>query len=234
MSTRALVVAVHDVEPRTLERCRAIRQWLAERGVDRVTLLAVPDMDGQPLEPGGSCAWWLRSRLSEGDAVAQHGLRHRRRWHGGPVRDWLADRQGGEAAEFVGMSERETAQAVDFGRALLLNAGVRPRGFVAPAYAYTRALRRTLESRFAWYGGLLAIHGARPRRSAALGLGTSTAFKRQTSPAVLRVGAQLPTPIVRIDVHPEDFGLPRHVAALDAALRRHRRRRPMTYDELVG
>ena len=233
VSGRVLVVAVHDVEPRTLERCRTIRDWLAERGIDRVTLLAVPDVDGQPLEPDGPCAQWLRLRVQEGDAIAQHGLRHRRRRRAGTVRDWVADRQGGDAAEFVGMSDRETEHAVDFGRALLRNAGVPPRGFVAPAYAYTRALRRTLERRFAWYGGLLAIHTTRPRRAAALGLGTSTAFKRRTSPAVMRLGARLPQRVLRVDVHPVDFELTTHVAALDAVLQRHRHRHAMTYDDLT-
>jgi hypothetical protein len=40
--------------------------------------------------------------------------------------------------------------------------------------------------------------------------------------------------LVRIDIHPADFGLPAHVATLDALLERVQRRVPATYDELVA
>jgi predicted deacetylase len=234
VKARTLAVALHDVEPGTLERCALIRQWLAERGVDRVTLLAIPHAGERKLEPDGACADWLRIRMSDGDAIAQHGMHHHRRHAASRSRDWLADRQGGDAAEFVGLTARETVDAVDAGRALLAAAGVEPRGFVAPAYAYTPALRRAVRSRFSWYGGLLAVQGARPLRVPAHGLGTSTTFKRRTSPAVLWIGSSLATTVVRLDVHPADFDHPRHIAALDGVLDRAAGRRPVTYDELTG
>jgi hypothetical protein len=234
VTARTLAIALHDVEPLTLDRCRFIRQWLADRGADRITLLAIPHAGPRALEPDGACADWLRARAAAGDAVAQHGMHHQRHRRAGPARAWLADRQGGDAAEFIGLTEQETADAVDAGRTLLTAAGLTPHGFVAPAYAYTRALRRALDSRYAWYGGLLGIHAARPLRTPAHGLGTSTDFKRRTSPALLRIGVSLPTSVVRLDVHPADFELPSHVSALDAALGRAHDRRPMTYDELAA
>jgi hypothetical protein len=81
---------------------------------------------------------------------------------------------------------------------------------------------------------LLAIHGRRLIPAPAHGLGSSTAFKRRTSPATLRTGARVQTKLLRLDVHPADFGLPGHIAALDAILRRVQRRSPATYDELVA
>ena len=39
---RRIAVAIHDVEPATFERCALIRDWLADHGVDRVTLLVIP------------------------------------------------------------------------------------------------------------------------------------------------------------------------------------------------
>lgn len=234
MTAPTLAVALHDVEPGTLERCRVIRQWLADRGAHRITLLAIPHAGARGLEPDGACADWLRARAAAGDAIAQHGMHHRRQRHAGPVRAWLADRQGGDAAEFVGLTEQETADAVDAGRSLLTAAGLTPNGFVAPAYAYTPALRRALRSRYAWYGGLLGIHAATPLRTPAHGLGTSTDFKRRTSPALLRIGTRLPTRILRLDVHPADFELTAHVSALETALRQAHDRRPMTYDELAA
>ena len=234
MKARTLAVALHDVEPGTLERCALIRQWLAERGVDRVTLLAIPHAGERKLEPDGACADWLRIRMSDGDAIAQHGMHHHRRHAASRSRDWLADRQGGDAAEFVGLNAQQTAHAVGAGRALLAAAGLQPHGFVAPAYAYTPHLRRTLRSRFAWSAGLLTVQGARPLRVPAYGLGTSTTFKRRTSPAILRTGGVLSIRVLRLDVHPADLDHPRHIAALDDVLGRAAGRRPVTYDELAA
>jgi len=162
-------------------------------------------------------------------------MHHRRSRRAGLARDWLADRQGGDAAEFVGLEPQQAIAAIEDGRALLHAAGISPRGFVAPAYAYTCVLRRELRRSFDWYGGLVAIHGPRPVLALANGLGSSTAFKRRASPAVLRVGARLPTKVLRVDVHPADFELPDHVGALDTLLRRSSSsRQPATYDELTG
>src|ERR1700722_4196998 len=41
-------------------------------------------------------------------------------------------------------------------------AGIERRGFVAPGYAYTPALKRTLGERFHWWAALLGLHRAHP------------------------------------------------------------------------
>jgi Uncharacterized protein conserved in bacteria (DUF2334) len=234
MTRPVLAVSLHDVESQTLDRCRLIRHWLLNRGIDRVTRLAIPCGSGGDLGPEDACATWLRERTAAGDAVAQHGMHHRRSKRASRTRDWLANRQGGAAAELVGLTPQQTIAAIDGGRALLHAAGLQPRGFVAPAYAYTSALRRELRHRFDWYGGLLMVSGRRPLRTPAHGLGSSTDFKRRTSPTMLRAGTSVPARVLRIDVHPADFDLPRHVAALDAVVRRSSRRQPMTYDDLTS
>jgi hypothetical protein len=43
-----LAVAIHDVEPRSSARIRAIREWLLDRGVARVTLLVIPAAELHP------------------------------------------------------------------------------------------------------------------------------------------------------------------------------------------
>jgi predicted deacetylase len=232
--TSRLAVCLHDVSPRTLRRCQDIRSWLARRGVDRATLLVIPCEAGTPLAPDGDAAAWLRGTAAAGDVVAQHGLHHRRSRACSAWRDWIADRQGGAAAEFVGLDAAETAFALAEGRHILMNAGLSAAGFVAPAYAYTPQLRRELRRRFDWYAGVLAIHARRETIHApAHGLGTSTRLKRQTSALVLRAGARMPTSVRRVDVHPADFDLPRHVEALDRVLR-PQSRRCVTYDQIAA
>jgi predicted deacetylase len=115
-------------------------------------------------------------------------------------------------------------------------AGVCPRGFVAPAYAYTRTLRRELDSGFDWWAGLVRVHANGSSLTApAHGLGVSGPFKRLLSPHTAWLGTRVaPGQVLRIDVHPADFDHPRHVRALERMLRVARGRSMVTYDELVA
>jgi predicted deacetylase len=75
---RALAVTLHDIEPRTFDRVREIRRWLAAHRVDRVTLAVIPAADLHPIGTRAPLlASWLRAQVARGDAIAQHGLRHR-------------------------------------------------------------------------------------------------------------------------------------------------------------
>ena len=236
VTRRRIAVAVHDVEPRTFERVVAIRKWLLARGIDRATLLVVPAARLHPFDSvRPELADWLRGRVADGDSVAQHGLRHLRTHAAGPLGSLHARLAGGRAAEFAGLDSHAAVAAVETGRALLARAGLRPRGFVAPAYLYTRALRRELATRFAWWADLWMVHTAGGDVAApAFSLGTSSAVRRATSPALLRARAARAGTVMRLDVHPQDFDHARHVAALERVLARSAGRAAVTYDELAG
>jgi predicted deacetylase len=245
-----IAVALHDIEPATFERCALIRDWLGDHGVDRVTLLVIPARDLHPLD--GRCPEmiaWLEDRAHAGDALAQHGFQHLQLGRAAWPRQLLAHAQGGASAEFVGLDDAETQRAVDAGRRVLKLAGLEPRGFVAPAYAYTPALRETLAAKFEWWAGLLRLHRG-PRAHTALaahngrgrdplapviGLGTTGPLKRALSPPLLRAGAMLSGTTLRLDLHPSDLEHTRHMLALEWVLQRcTSRRTPITYDDLVG
>jgi predicted deacetylase len=232
----SLAVALHDVEPRSFARCRAIREWLAERGVGRITLLVIPAPDLHPIGARTpALASWLRGCVACGDAVAQHGLAHKA--GAAPIwpRSLLARWQGGPAAEFPGLDREAAALRVTTGRRLLREIELDPRGFVAPGYAYTHALRGLLSDSFEWFADTRAVHSARGGdiRSRALCLGTSTRLKRALSPSLVRAAGRSTGQLMRVDVHPADFDLPRHVATLEALLDRARDRQAVTYDELL-
>jgi predicted deacetylase len=228
----ALAVALHDVQPATYERAALIRDWLYDLGVERVTLLVIPAPELHPFfQRSPELAAWLLDCRDRGDAIAQHGLQHRRTRPPNPLTRPVREIQGGAATEFPGLDEEATVACLDAGRRVLEIAGVPPRGFVAPGYAYTSALREHLRGRFDWWATLLRVrprHGTAP----ALCLGTSSAFKRATSPALLRAGAAMSGGLLRLDLHPADFEHPSHVRALEAVLRRTHRRTAVTYDEL--
>ncbi|MGZ4274326.1 MAG: DUF2334 domain-containing protein [Solirubrobacteraceae bacterium] len=233
----ALAVAIHDVEPRSFARTQEIREWLSDRGVERVTLLVIPASDLHPIsDRGPGLISWLHQRTVCGDAIAQHGLVHRATFRAPWPRSVLAGFQGGRAAEFPGLDPVATRRRVEMGLRLLRDAELEPSGFVAPGYAYTRALRRVLAGpSYQWFGDLGGVDTRSGGRihARALCLGSSTPLKRAVSPVVVRAGARVRGDLLRLDVHPADFDLPRHVAALECVLAHADGRRPITYDELA-
>lgn len=207
---RALAVALHDVEPATFERCALIRDWLADHGVDRVTLLVVPARDLHPFfQRRPDLADWLLDCRDRGDAVAQHGL---------------ADGcQGRRGSEYESLDPDETRESVAAGRRMLELAGLSPSGFVAPGYVYPPNLRRELAGGRGWWATQLRV-----RR------GGGSALAPAISTAAVRAGARLPGRVLRLDLHPADFDRHRRVRALERALARTGRRHALTFDDLCA
>lgn len=233
-----VAVAIHDVQPRSFARSVEIRDWLSERGVARATLLVIPAADLHPLGPRAPrLTAWLRERVACGDAVAQHGLAHKSTAAAPWPRSLLASWQGGAAAEFPGLGPGETARRVEVGRRLLRDVELDPHGFVAPGYAYTRALRSVLRDSFDWFADLRSVRAGDGRvKSHALCLGNSTPLKRAVSPLVVRTvarGSARGNGVLRIDIHPADFALSSHVRTLESLLELGCGE-SITYDELAG
>ncbi len=239
-STRTIAVALHGIEPAAFERCAMIRDWLDDHGIDRVTLLVVPARDLHPVgERAPAMVEWLSERRASGDSIAQHGFQHTGCRRGGR-RELIARPYG--RGEFSGLDGAETRRAVNAGWRVLKLAGIEPDGFVAPSYAYTTALHRTLAERFRWWAGLLRVHrppqqGGIHRRDPLAPAWSMTAagpLNRVLSPSLLRVGAMLPVTALRLDLHPADLNRPRHMIALERVLERSHDRRAVTYPELAG
>jgi predicted deacetylase len=246
---KTIAVALHGIEPATFERCAVIRDWLDDHGVDRVTLLVIPARDLHPV--GERCPEmidWLCERRRAGDSIAQHGFQHVRARTDGSARRLLARAHGQRCGEFVGLDDEETRRAVHAGWRVLKLAGVEPDGFVAPAYAYTAALRQTLTFRFRWWADLLRVHRTQPelepasvrersdagQLAPAWSLAASGPFSRALSPALVRASALLPTSTLRLDLHPADLHHSRHMLALEWVLARAgSRRTAITYRELA-
>jgi predicted deacetylase len=240
---RTIAVALHDIEPATFERCALIRDWLSDHGVDRVTLLVIPARDLHPLgERSPEMTSWLAERRDAGDSIAQHGFQHERTRRQALSPQALLRSPTRRAGEFVGLDIDETQRAVNAGWRVLKLAGIEPDGFVAPAYAYTPALRSVLPRHFRWWAGLLGVHrrAHAPEQerarllSPAWGMGTDSWLERAFSPALLRAGGLLCGSTLRLDLHPADLQHPRHMIALDRVLARAAsRRKAITYDELA-
>jgi predicted deacetylase len=238
-----IAVALHDIEPATFQRCALIRDWLDDHGVDRATLLVIPARDLHPL--GMRCpqmASWLTERRRAGDSIAQHGFQHAqprlRRPGAIPVRS--GERR---AAEFIGLDPQETRRALDAGWRVLKLAGLEPDGFVAPAYAYTPALRRLLSRRFRWWAGLWYLHrcavhpDGQPREllAPAVSMGAHNLLRRTLAPPLIRAGGLFAGRTLRLDLHPSNLRSTREVRALEWVLgRAGQRRQAITYDALLA
>jgi len=236
---RRLAVALHDIEPATFERAALIRDWLDDLGVERVTLLVIPAADMHPLsDRRPEVASWLIERAARGDAIAQHGFHHlqsrQARWPPHP-RSAIAS----ESPEFVGLGAQQTDRSLDAGRRILKLAGLEPRGFVAPAYAYTRQLRESLQTRFAWWAGAWGLHptgaGAPLLRWAPpIGLAAAGPLRRRLSPQLLRLAGRAAGATLRVDLHPLDLASASHMLALEDVIRRATPSRTcVTYDDLA-
>ena len=123
-------MALHDVEPATFEHCALIRDWLADAGVDKVTLLVVPAADHHPFfQRSPALVEWLRARRAAGDAIAQQG--------------------------FVGdtgrVRSRDAVTHVRAGRHLMELAGLEPVGYHAPTLGHALGARRELMKSFEWW-----------------------------------------------------------------------------------
>ena len=239
-----IAVALHDIEPATFERCALIRDWLDDHGVDRVTLLVIPARDLHPLgerSPGDDP---LAARAPpSGDSIAQHGFQHERLRRGPISRRALRPSRNGRSAEFVGLDGDETRRAVDAGWRVLKLAGIEPDGFVAPAYAYTPALRRVLPREIPLVGRACCACTAPSRRQRtrahrlvpAWGMGTESRMRAPSRPPLIRAGSLVCGRTMRLDLHPADLEHPRHMLALEWVLgRAGRRREAITYDELLA
>ncbi len=136
-------------------------------------------------------AYWLLDRQDGGDAIAQHGLHHRRRVPGRCSRARCGAGRAARPPSTRGSTRRPPRSRSRPAGACSRARACTSRGFVAPAYAYTRALRTVLGERFDWWATLLTLHASAAARSPALCLGTSSPLKRVVSPLVVRAGATL-------------------------------------------
>ena len=141
-----------------------------------------------------------------------------------------------------GSTAKRRARAVDAGWRVLKLAGIEPDGFVAPAYAYTPALRAVLTSKFRWWASLMRLHrplgdaDGDPREllAPAWGMAGDNPLRRAFSPSLLRVGSLVCGQTMRVDLHPSDLQHTRHMLALEWILgRAGHRREAITYDELA-
>jgi predicted deacetylase len=245
MTTRALVVSVHDVSPLSREAVTAILAALAQAGVRRVSLLVVPDYHHSGnITRDAVFASWLREMVAAGHEAVLHGYAH------------LRERRPDETARTRFVTRHYTAGEGEFfdigfdaARALLARgreelaqcAGVRPAGFIAPAWllsAEGEAAARDLG--FAYTTRLTSVHDlatGRVHLSQSLCWSVRSPMRAAVSLAWNRLLFQRlqSNPLLRISIHPPDLAQAAvwrqvlHIATLAAE-----NRKPVTYHDFIN
>ncbi|HXI54936.1 MAG TPA: DUF2334 domain-containing protein [Polyangia bacterium] len=221
-----LLASIHDVAPPHLEAARRLRDFLGERGVERATLLAVPNFHGvHPLERAGETVRWLRERAAAGDEVCLHGGTHRQERSIGRRGDRLR-------SALLTAGEGECLALDPAARARLLGDGKRRLeellggpvyGFIAPAWLEPRGFGDDVRAAgFRWHEGSLWIESfaagdgkARRRYAPVIGFATRSRARLLASVAwgtllapILACRPPQRRPFARVALHPSDLGSP--------------------------
>ncbi|HOX45402.1 MAG TPA: DUF2334 domain-containing protein [Myxococcota bacterium] len=246
---RVLTVEIHDVSPCTWSEVRTLRQAVVRVGVPRVSLLVIPahlDPTGlaHDLRAAPALAGWLRSEAAQGSDIVLHGLTHRAPQP--PPAGWLAwlgDRCFARGtAEFAHLRAGEARLRLETGQRILEECGLRPQGFIAPAWLQSQGALEAVAAlgfRFTAFLNKVVTLGGLPRTwpTPALTFDAPNALVDLGKRAVMRGLEALAreAPLVRVALHPADL---HHGRPLGHILDRLEAllgvRRPTTYAELLA
>ena len=209
-----LIVSVHDVAPQTRETCDEILRELTHLGVSACSLLVVPNYHGG----GESCenrqfVRWLRDREAEGHEVVIHGYYHQRpRGERETLRGKLLTRYytRGEG-EFYDLAYDEALRRIATARKRFTAAGLKPRGFIAPAWLLgPEAERAAADAEMEYTTRLTTVTDLRSGESVhARSLVYSTSNRCRRGASLLWNGslalALAGSPLMRLGIHPPDY-----------------------------
>ncbi len=131
------VISLHDVAPSTQPIANTIISELANRGVRVCSLLVVPDYHHEGLfTRDGQFVSWLRGLDADGHEIVIHGYFHERpRRAKENLRDRFLTRFYTEdEGEFYDLTYDEALRRIVAARDEFRAHGLKPRGFVAPAW----------------------------------------------------------------------------------------------------
>ena len=209
----ALVVSIHDVAPSTQSPVTEIISELAHRGVSVCSLLVVPNYHrrGSSTEDRGFVRW-LQDLESKGHEIVIHGYFHERpRREGESISQKLFTRfyTKGEG-EFYDLHYEEALRRICQARQEFTNAGLTPRGFIAPAWLLgIPGERAAADADLEYTTRLTAVRDLRsgenyPART--LAYSVRSRWRRATSLAWnnLLVRQLAEAPLARVSIHPPD------------------------------
>jgi predicted deacetylase len=239
-----LVVSLHDVAPSTQPIADKIISELARKGIRHCSLLAVPDYHHQgPSMKDRQFVSWLRNLEAAGHEIVVHGYFHER--PRGDRESFLEKfitqfyTQG--EGEFYDLGYDEAFRRIKTARDEFFASGLKPRGFVAPAWLLrSEGERAARDAEMEYTTRLRTVRDLRsgetfPARSLVYSVRNS--WRRATSLAwnAALNRALENKPLVRLSIHPQDFSHPtiwRQIVNLISGM--DGRRTPTTYQDWIA
>ena len=211
---KPLIVSVHDVAPSTRSAADKIVNELARCGVTKCSLLVVPNYHhtGEAMADHDFVRW-LRDVEAAGHEVVIHGFFHQRpraAKEGWRARAWTRWYTRGEG-EFFDLPYDEALRRILTARDQFAAAGLKPRGFIAPAWLLGReGERAAADAEMEYTTRLNTVCDLRTGDTVSarsLVYSVSKPWRRTTSlcwnGALQRVMAD--APLLRLGIHPPDL-----------------------------
>jgi predicted deacetylase len=233
MKRRSVVVSIHDVSPGTRDRVETMLSELGGLGVERTSLLVVPNHHhrGHFLEDR-SFIDWLRGLAQAGHEIVIHGYYHQRqrREQEGTAARLITRVYTADEGEFYDVDEPAAVELVSRAQREFSEAGFQPAGFIAPAWLLSDAGERALcRCGIGYTTRLGTVHDLKTghvEKSQSLVWSVRSGWRRAMSRAWNRALYAIGAPeLLRIGLHPPDIthpGIWRQIRAIiaDAATRR--------------
>jgi predicted deacetylase len=212
-----IVISLHDVAPSTWQIVNTMISELADHGVRVCSLLVVPDYHHEGLfTRDGQFVSWLRGLEGDGHEIVIHGYFHERpRRTKETLREQFLTRfYTQDEGEFYDLSYEEALRRIVAARDEFRAHGLKPRGFVAPAWLLNdEAERAARDAQMEYTTRLRTVCDLRsgnvfPARTLVYSVRNS--WRRRVSRArnatLFRFlsGASL----LRISIHPPDYSHP--------------------------
>jgi uncharacterized protein len=239
-----LVVSLHDVAPSTQSISDKILAELTQRGIRHCSLLVVPDYHHQGASmQDRQFVSWVRNLEATGHEIVIHGYFHERpkaaresAWQKFVTQTYT---QG--EGEFYDLGYDEALRRIKTARDEFVSAGLKPRGFVAPAWLLSNdAERAARDVEMEYTTRLATVRDLRtgetfPARS--LVYSVRNGWRRATSLAWNGMLSRIvgDKPLVRLSIHPPDFAHPtiwRQIVDLISEMAAVRT--PTTYQDWIG
>lgn len=239
-----LVVSFHDVVPSHRVAMVEMLREIASKGVRVCSLLVVPDYHYQGnFAQDRQFTSWLRDLEAQGHEIVIHGYFHER-----PARpnESIADKfvtrfyTRGEG-EFYDLDYDEAFRRITKARDQFIEAGLRPRGFIAPAWLLNAESERAIRDAELEYTTRLTtvrdLRSAQNFSARSLVYSTEAPWRRSTSLFWNGLLARLQrgTPLLRVSIHPPDRRYPRIWGQiLDLLSESAKMRTPTTYRDWIA